>query len=192
MKGLFIVLEGIDGSGKGTQTKLLSEYLKKRGRRVLLTSEPSHSVVGAFAREQLQHRKMSQKWMQLLFAADRQHHVENDILPALKAGKTVICDRYSLSSLAYGSVSLPLSWLKKLNHTFPRPDLTIILDVPAEVGLKRVRGQRRSLELYERKNLLAKVRRNYLALAKGDIKVVDASGSKKETFAAIKMIVDKL
>lgn len=191
MKGAFIVLEGIDGSGKDTQAKLLAAYLKRKGKRVLLTSEPSHSVVGKFAREQLQHRRMSQRWMQLLFAADRQHHVEHDILPALKAGKVVICDRYSLSSLAYGSVSLPLAWLKRLNHTFPKPNLTIILDIPAEVGLRRVRGKR-SLELYERKNLLAKVRRNYLALAKGSVKVVDAKGTKKETFAAIKMIVDKL
>src|SRR4030042_1302074 len=94
-KGLFIVFEGLDGSGQTTQIGLLERYLKMKGKKIHVTSEPSNSMIGGLIRALLtKYWKLSNVGMQLLYCADRAHHLENEILPALKKGNIVICSRY--------------------------------------------------------------------------------------------------
>ena len=104
--GVLIVLEGTDGAGLSTQTALLAAHLRSKGEvSVISTKEPTSSHIGNLIRSALKHEwKPSPRALQLLFAADRAHHLENEIEPALQANKIVISDRYVLSSLAFGSI----------------------------------------------------------------------------------------
>src|SRR5262245_48963099 len=116
-RGRFIVIEGVDGSGSTTHTKLLSKALKKRGFRVHITCEPTTGPIGALIRQVLQKRitspgeagPQSLGWstMALLFAADRLDHLDSEVIPSLRTGEWVISDRYDLSSLAYQSLTAP-------------------------------------------------------------------------------------
>jgi dTMP kinase len=185
-RGRFIVIEGIDGSGSTTHGKLLMKALKQRGHDVLLTCEPTSGPVGSLIRQVLQKRvhvmaehgprAFSWSTMALLFAADRIDHLESEIIPALRAGTWVVSDRYDISSLAYQSVTAPspekvVPWIRQLNVHALRPDLTIVLDVPAEIAAER-RGSRGSKEeLFERAELqkrLAAVYAEAESLVPGD------------------------
>lgn len=141
---MFITFEGGEGCGKSTHAKLLKEYLEGQGRNVLLTHEPGGTQLGAILRENLLNKDLSLEPYSeiLLFAADRVEHVEKLILPALSAGKIVICDRYLDSTLAYqlGGRGLPEDFVRYLNWISCRglaPDLTFLLNVSIEEGLKR-------------------------------------------------------
>ena len=160
-RGRLIVLEGIDGSGTTTQAHLLCGRLRERGVDAVETREPSAGVVGRFIRELLTgEREPAVSWdaMALLFAADRLDHVSREIAPALQRGATVVSDRYDLSTLAYQSLTAPegsdpLEWLRAINGRAPRPDLTLVLDVSAEVAERR-RGERGGEpELFEKTEL---------------------------------------
>jgi len=160
--GLFIVIEGIDGSGSTTHSKLLAKALRQRGIRVAETCEPSGGPIGGMIRQVLQRRlfvadaagprAFAWSTMALLFAADRMDHLDSTVVPALRDGAVVISDRYDLSSLAYQSATAPtgekvVSWIRELNARAIRPDLTIVIDVPPEVAEERrcrgaVRGAR--------------------------------------------------
>jgi dTMP kinase len=174
--GRFIVLEGIDGCGSTTQAELLVRRLEARGERVHPTSEPSRGPVGALIRQALGRRLVHPVsleshafgWesMALLFAADRMDHVASEILPALAAGQAVVSDRYDLSSLAYQSVTAPpgmaaLPWIRALNQRAPRPDLTLVIDVSAEVGEQRRRSRGGREEIFERRELQRRLARVY-------------------------------
>lgn len=191
--GRFIVVEGIDGSGSTTHSKLLGKALKKRGLGVRLTCEPTSGPIGGLIRQVLQKRLsvpgdkgprgFSWSTMALLFAADRLDHIDSEIVPALRAGIWVISDRYDLSSLAYQSVTAPspesvLPWIRHLNAHALRPDLTVVLDVPAEIAAER-RGSRGSTEeLFEHHELQAKLAAVYARaeeLVPGD-RLVHVSG----------------
>jgi len=164
-EGLFIVFEGLDGSGLSTQTARLAAFLRRRGREVLLTKEPTTSPIGQLIRSALKrHLAFSPFTLQLLFAADRAEHLAKEIEPAVLAQKIVISDRYILSSLAFGSVDLELATLQQLNARFRHPNLTIILDTPPRVCLARIRENRDTIELFEEDARLEKVRAQYLAL----------------------------
>lgn len=157
-QGTFIVLEGVDGAGTTTHTRELGQRLKLRGITTLLTAEPSGGPIGALLRQTLTGRMVMSvppggaarppAWstMALLFAADRLDHCESEILPQLREGVTVVSDRYYHSSVAYQSVTgggpNAIGWIRDLNRFARRPDLTIVLDVPAEVAAER-RGRRR-------------------------------------------------
>ncbi len=192
LPGRFVVLEGIDGSGSTTQLERLATALGARGLRVHTTSEPTSGPIGVLIRQILQRRialadgtprPFAWSTMALLFAADRVDHVDNEILPALREGTWVLSDRYDLSSLAYQSATSPepervVPWIKSLNSHALRPDLTIVLDVPAEVAAARrgIRGSRE--ELYEKHELqrrLAEVYARAEVLVPGD-RVVHVSG----------------
>jgi dTMP kinase len=161
--GVFVVLEGIDGSGSTTQARRLVEHLNDRGRRALFTCEPSALPIGQLIRTALGHRLTDQEgaphsldWvtLALLFAADRADHVTSVVNPALERGEVVVSDRYDLSSLAYQSVSGgsppgALGWIRELNRRVPRPDLTIVLNVSAEVAERRRRSRAEAQELFE-------------------------------------------
>lgn len=167
-KGRFIVFEGIDGSGKSTQIKLLHRRLVERGIRCAETFEPSGGPVGALV-NQIMTKRMSadERVIASLFAADRLDHILNErdgILKILESGVTVLSDRYYFSSYAYNGLSLPMDWIIGLNAqcaSLLRPDINIFIDTEPENSLKRIEENRVAKELYETRDKLIKVRENY-------------------------------
>jgi dTMP kinase len=176
--GVFIVVEGIDGSGSTTHTQLLAKALRQRGLGVVETCEPSSGPIGSLIRQVLQRRlfvadvtgprAFAWSTMALLFAADRMDHLDSTIVPALREGKVVLCDRYDLSSLAYQSATSPtgeqvIPWIRELNAAALRPDLTLVIDVPVEVAEERRRARGGAEEMFEAKDLQARLAAIYLA-----------------------------
>ena len=139
-KGVFICIEGLDGSGKSTQAKLLTKKLNKAGYNAIYTAEPSQGKIGKFIRKRLfEQARMPTTAEALLFAADRIEHVQNQVAPALEEGKIVVSDRYVYSSLAYqGSAGLSLDWIEAVNANALKPDLCIFIDVEPERGFGAV------------------------------------------------------
>lgn len=194
MTGKLIAIEGCDGSGLSTQTKLLCEFLRSEGREVLQTKEPTESFVGKAVRSVLRKEVITdQKTLQLLFCADRAHHLESEIMPALEKGKIVVTDRYIMSTLAFGSLDVDMGWLKKLNEKFPVPDLTIIIDVPEDVSIRRIKSSRPETELFEETGKLKKIRENYKALSEDFPNALTLDGTKtvEEVFKGVKSAVER-
>lgn len=191
--GLFIVLEGIDGSGTSTHMKRLANWLSGKGIPVLTTSEPTRSGTGRLLRIALRDKSLPPAVDALLFAADRVEHSFRKIKPALKKGKVVICDRYVESSIAYQSVSdLPLEWVKTINQYALTPDLTIILDIAPEISLKR-KSMYKPREKFETIPFLSKVRQIYISRAEeNDFVVINAEGSIEDVQAQIRNLVSSL
>ena len=167
-KNLFIAFEGIDGSGKSTQVKLLSDKLKEDGHKVYSTFEPTDSPIGSIIRNVFNHRiEADHRTIAGLFVADRLDHLlnkTNGILKKMEEGYTVITDRYYLSSYAYHGAHMPLDWVieaNSLSAELLRPDLNIFVDVPIEVSINRITNNRNSIELYETSENLRKVREKY-------------------------------
>lgn len=178
MKGKFIVVEGLDGSGASTQVAMLFEYLTSKGYKVLVTKEPTNNLIGGLIRGQLTHEwKSNPECLQLLFAADRSHHIEKEIVPALEKGMIVISDRYMYSSLAFGSIDCDIEWLKSINAKFLKPDVSIVLNVPPEVSVERIAHSRAGFELFEDKTKLEKVRTAFDKLAKENPFVIVIDGT---------------
>ncbi len=167
MKGKFIVFEGIDGAGLTTQASLLDKYLKSKKYEVILTKEPTNNLIGGLIRAALRKEWItSNRTLQLLFSADRAHHLEKEIIPALEDGKIVILDRYFISTIAYGMIELEKNWLKALNSQFYLPDIVFIIDVPVEVSIERIKKSRFGFEFFEEEEKLEKIRNNFLELSK--------------------------
>ncbi|NOJ91976.1 dTMP kinase [Corallococcus coralloides] len=148
LPGIFVVLEGGDGSGKTTLARLIGDELHARGSRVLNTEEPSGGPVGMLVRRMLTERPLSPEVMALLYAADRAHHTETVIRPALARGEVVLCTRYVLSSLAYQGPHVGLERVMGLNAHALNPDLLLFLECPVGVALGRA-GAARVLDAYE-------------------------------------------
>ncbi|MHA1384014.1 MAG: dTMP kinase [Candidatus Helarchaeota archaeon] len=171
-KGFFIVIDGIDGSGTTTHSKLLAEWLGEN-YEVLITQEPSDHDIGELIRKLLK-TSLPAAVDALLFAADRAIHTE-EIKKALKNGKIVISDRYLESSICYQGVELDKDWITILNKFAIRPNLTIILDINPEIGLNRKKD---CSEKFEKIEFLINVRNNFLNRAKNlKYKVIDTSKS---------------
>jgi dTMP kinase len=205
IEGMFVVLEGIDGAGTTTQTQRLVETLRKRGLPVRSTREPSDGPIGVLIRQILTGRVVSTgiggmttspSWntMALLFAADRLDHVDAEIAPNMHDGVIVISDRYDYSSIAYQCVSAgatpeTVEWVKALNRFARRPDLTIVLDVPADVAGSRRRSRSGRDELYDDDALQGQLAEFYATIERhfpGDHVVhVDASQPVDAVAAAI-------
>ena len=196
MAGKFIVFEGCDGSGLSTHSKLLYEHLKSKGMNVLLTKESTNNSIGTMIKENFlkEKQKIDPVALQLLFCADRAQHLAEEIEPALAAGKTVVCDRYILSTLVFGSLSCDLDFLKQVNSQFRKPDLTFIIDVPPEVSMQRIKASRTGTELYEKLDTLKKVRDNYKSLQNyfPNTFIVDNNRPLEQAVQEIKNIADKL
>jgi dTMP kinase len=192
--GIFIVFEGIDGSGKSTHIKLLAEELRGRGLSVLETSEPSKDRIGTFIRDYAERNgdRFTLETETLLFAADRYEHVRQVIAPALKRGMVVISDRYFYSSIAYqGATGIDLDWIREMNRFAPRPDLGILLDILPESSLERVNG--RAKTVFEVSDYLRKVRDIYLGMVEGgELVRVEADRPRDEVGADIRGLVDGL
>ena len=165
---MFIAFEGLDGAGTTTHSKNLAKRLEEEGHSVLLTNEPTgQEPVGTLIRDVLQHKyEVSPESLQLLFSADRADHLKNKILPALEEGKIVITDRYFFSTLAYGGLSVDLDWLKDVSKKFPIPDLTILCECDTNTCLNRIGRRDETPELFEKKEKLDKIAKNYHDLSK--------------------------
>ncbi|MGO8805378.1 MAG: dTMP kinase [Candidatus Bathyarchaeia archaeon] len=177
-KGVFICVEGLDGSGKTTQAKILTERLSK-SHTAVYTAEPSQGKTGTYIREccLYEDKRLPLESEALLFAADRIEHVDNEIKPALAEGKVVICDRYIYSSYAYqGSAGLNLGWIKKINSFALKPDYAIFIDVPPERVLERLKRKKSVMETLV---IQRKVRETYLKyVAIGALVLIDGDKSK--------------
>ncbi len=182
MKGKFITFEGFEGSGKSTQIRLFAQYLKKQRLPVLLLREPGSTGISERIRKILLDKKnkaLSQDAEMLLYLAARSQLVQEKIIPALKKGKVILCDRFHDATVAYQGYGLGLD--KKLINSIGnfvmagiKPDLTILFDIDVEEGLKRAgrnkdRIEQRPLGYHRR------VRQGYLGIAKkepGRVKVI--------------------
>jgi len=170
-KGKFIVFEGIDGSGKTTQARMLVEYLESVGRRVVLTAEPTSLPSGRALREALSGKvKKSECQMAVMFVDDRIAHniCEGEGIRALiDGGVDVICDRYYYSTLAYQGQSTDYEWVKSMNLRCPEiqhPDVCIYIDILPEQSLERIAKGRDSVEIYENMETLTNVREQFLSV----------------------------
>jgi len=168
-KNFFIAFEGIDGSGKSTQVKLLKEKLEAERFKVHTTCEPTDGPMGKMIRDMFNGRaEADHRVIAALFVADRLDHLlnkKNGILKMLSEGYTVITDRYYLSSYAYQSPHLDLDWVIKANSLsaeLRRPDLNIYIDITPELSIERLNKGRTSVELYETLENLQLVRQKYL------------------------------
>ncbi len=183
---MLIVFEGVDGSGKSTHARLLAKWLRSLGKRVFLTSEPTQGPVGALIRGALSGRfRISPKTFALLFTADRCEHVLQ-IRKALEKGDIVVSDRYYHSTVAYQAAQgVERDWLLRLNSFAPKPDIVFYLDLHA----KEAESRAKSGEIFERRDFLEKVGREYLKFR--GMKVLDASAEKRAVQEKIRAIVSE-
>ena len=192
MKGLFVSFEGIEGTGKTIQSRLLYEYLVKNGYNVILTEEPGGTRIGLKIRDVLlsvENKEITPVTELLLYNASRAQHLKELILPALNEGGIVITDRFSDSTVAYqgygrGIDSKLIDSLERMVTEDLKPDITLLLDLDAETGLLRNKGINKTdrLELEDLK-FHKKVRDGYLQIAAREperIKLIDGSGSIEE------------
>jgi dTMP kinase len=200
-RAIFVVLEGIDGSGTTTQLDRLVKHLEARGRRAHATREPSQGPIGLLLRELLLGRHAlpdgapaDGQAMALLFAADRRDHLRREIEPHVTAGADVVSDRYLMSSLAYQAEEADRDWVASLARGLRPADLTILLDVPVGVAAARRRAAGRVTERYDDDAVQARVAESYRRLAAADPSalVLDGGGSIDEVAAAIASSVDAL
>ena len=205
-RGRFITLEGSEGSGKTTAARHLADWLRGRGEEVVLTAEPGGTPLGEEVRRIVLHLRdvsddLDVRADALLYAAARAQHTARLILPALQRGQHVVCARYLDSSLAYqgagyGNDPEQMRWLQRFATYGLLPDVTILIDVPVEVGLGRKRrGEWNRFEDTLAVEFFETVRAAYLALAAaepGRFRVVDGSGSVEETDRLVREAVEPL
>lgn len=189
--GLLICIEGLDKSGKTTQSLLLVDALKSKGFEAVYTTEPSSGEIGKFIQRYVLRRKqrVSASVEALLFAADRIDHVESEIKPMLKDGKIVVSDRYVYSSIAYqGAAGLDVKWIREINKMALKPDLAIYIDVPIEVIMRRLKERGRTVMEYP--DIQVKVRDIYTSLVKeGKLIPVDGNRPIEKVSSEIQRIV---
>lgn len=176
-EGILIVFEGIDGTGKTTQIRLLAEQLEKRGLDVIATREPTDGTYGKKIRELYSNRNSVTKKEELeLFLQDRKEHVEDLIQPALLQGKVVLTDRYYLSTAAYqGAAGIDPEIILKENEAFaPCPDLAIIIELPVDESVLRIEKYRKeSLNDFEQEESLRRVAKVFASINRNFIRRVD-------------------
>ena len=191
-KGKFIVFEGIDGSGKSTQLKLLASRLTGMGVEICSTFEPSDGPIGRLIRKMLSGKMSSdQRTIASLFAADRVDHLVNEtngILNEIDQGRIVLCDRYYFSSYAYQAQFIDMDWVihaNSLNAQMLRPDIVVFIDVAPDTCFKRIQKRGGPLEMYEKIDIMKRVRANYFTAfekLKSDetVAVIDGNRHKKD------------
>ena len=201
-KGIFIVLDGLDGSGKSTVAKMLHEHIcSKEGYNALLTSEPTDGKYGREIRKMLAEEKNPKEnagKMLELFVKDRQEHLKDTILPFLEKenGKknAVICDRYYYSTIAFQSAQgMDTTSIIEKNKNFLKPDIVLIMDINPEIALKRI--EYRKNEKFEKLEFMKELREIFLKLPKivqDNIHIIDASRSNKAVFEQIRGEIDRI
>ncbi len=203
-RGKFIVFEGIDGAGKGTQIDLLVNEIKRQGRNVYKTAEPTVSSLGGIIRDALGgFIKRDSYELSAMFLADRiNHNVNpvNGICHFLDMGIDVVCDRYYYSSFAYQGIDADLEWVMKMNlecKEILKPDVCIFLDANIALCDERIEKSRFEREIYENRSTLEKVRARFFEVfkmlgGKENIKIVDASRPIEEVSSDIVNIYNNL
>ena len=203
-KGSFIVFEGLDGSGKGTQIALLAEAMRKDGRTVFLTAEPTSSSTGGMLRDALGGFVRRDAYeLSAMFLTDRIFHNVNPIngiRQYIEKGVDVLCDRYYYSSFAYQGTDARLDWVMNMNLDCPeimKPDLCIFLDIDPETGDRRINEGRLQREIYENVSKQQEIRQRFynvfrLLSDSENIRIVDASGNVPEVSAEIQKIYSEL
>ncbi len=207
----FITFEGGDGSGKTTQLKALEGYLTERGKSCIATREPGGTSLGNLIRQVLLEvgkQPITSPTELFLYLADRAQHIHEVIIPAIKQGKVILCDRHTDSTLAYQGYGrgIDLGLLRSLNDIASQgiePDLTFLFDCPVEIGLSRTaqrqsqattgagredRFEREKVEFHER------VREGFLELARAEphrFRIIDATRSVEEIAREIENVIDR-
>ena len=179
-QGLFIVLEGIDGTGKSTQARRLAEWFQRRGRDVVLSREPTDGPWGSKLRESANSGRLSAEEELECFINDRRQHVSDKILPSLAAGKVVILDRYYFSTMAYqGARGFDPDCIRRSNEQFaPVPDLLLILDLNVDDALARIGRRGDSANEFEQREALQRCRDIFLTLRnEAFVRVIDSTGT---------------
>jgi dTMP kinase len=203
-RGKFITIDGVEGAGKSTQIEFICEYLKVKGVDVILTREPGGTDIGEKIRTLLLSNstgKMHADTELMLMFAARNEHIQNKIMPALKQGDWVLSDRFTDASYAYqgGGRGLDVSRIAQLEQWVSQdftPDMTLLLDVPVEIGMSRVesRGKKDRIEL-EATDFFNRVRQAYIDRSEQfpeRIKLIDSSQTVDHTKQQIKVILDSL
>jgi dTMP kinase len=203
-RGKFITIDGVEGAGKSTQITFICDYLKAKGVNVILTREPGGTDVGEKIRTLLLSNstgKMHADTELMLMFAARNEHIQNKIMPALKQGDWVLSDRFTDASYAYqgGGRGLDVERIAQLEQWVLQdftPDMTLLLDVPVEIGMSRVesRGKKDRIEL-EATDFFNRVRQAYIDRSEQfpeRIKLIDSSQTVEHTKQQIKVILDSL
>jgi dTMP kinase len=189
---MFIVIEGIDGTGKSTQAQQLAAWLRGQGREVIVDYEPTFGVHGKKLRDSFVNGRLTPEEELELFLADRREHVEQVIAPALAAGKTVILDRYYFSNMAYqGAIGFDPAEIRRRNEAFaPVPDLLFILDLDVDTALSRIGGRGDTANEFEKRENLERCREIFLSLQDEPFaRVIDTRGTMEEVQAEIRASV---
>ncbi|WP_276576051.1 dTMP kinase [Oceanirhabdus seepicola] len=204
MRGLFITLDGCEGTGKTTQVELLNKYLKDRGINCINTREPGGIDISEQIREVILNKEntaMDSVTEAMLYAASRRQHMVERVIPALESGITVLCDRFIDASLVYQGYSrgIGIDEVMKINEPAIEgymPDLTILLDIEPAVGLKRIHSnENREINRLDLEGIAfhEKVREGYMLIAKQypqRIKTVDASGCIEDVHKKIIEVIE--
>ena len=191
---MLVNLEGIDGCGKSTQSKLLREKLEGEGEKVIILKEPTKRPHGQKLWDVLHgKRKAINKEILELFVLDRKQHVEEKIQPALDDGTVILMDRYYYSSMAYQVAGgIDVEEIREKHVFAPRPDVVLIFDLPVSVALERVKGHSDADE-FEKDEHLEKVREAYLDLENDPlVRIVDATGTPEEIFEDVWRLVSEV
>lgn len=188
--GKFIVIEGADGAGTTTQSEKLAEQLDNS----YLTAEPSSNDIGQKITEMISEGGYSPEAVALTFTADRLTHLEEEVIPKLKEGRIVVCDRYYHSSFIYQSIQgADRQWIKSMNRDAIKPDLTIIMDISADEGLERIDSRGGAESIFEELSFQEKVVAGYRDLSQDlneEVVLVDATQSIQNVFQDTKEKID--
>ena len=191
---MLVNLEGIDGCGKSTQSKLLLEKLEGEGEKVIILKEPTKRPHGQKLWDVLHgKRKATNEEILELFVLDRIQHVEEKIQPALDDGTVILMDRYYYSSMAYQVAGgIDVEEIREKHVFAPKPDVVLIFDLPVSVALERVKGHSDADE-FEKEEHLEKVRVAYLDLENDPlVRIVDATGTPEEIFGNVWRLVSEV
>jgi dTMP kinase len=187
-KGILVVLEGIDGSGKTTQARSLLRRLRYRGYKAVFFREPTRGKWGREVKRLAARADSLTPDEELdLFVRDRRDNVAKNLVPALDAGKVVVLDRYYFSTIAYqGAKGIDTGKIRRMNEAFAvRPDLVVVLDVDARAGLARIRGRKTRDELFEREDYLVRVARIFRGFAGPEFVHLDGRSDRRAVGRAI-------
>ena len=203
-RGKFITIEGAEGVGKTTSIAFIEEYFKQAGRKILLTREPGGTPLAEKIRELLldaRQTSIADDTELLLMFAARAQHLQEKIIPALQTGQWVICDRFTDATYAYqgGGRGIDTARIEVLEEWVQgelRPDMTLLLDLPVDLGLKRA-GERSAPDRFEQEQqaFFERVRATYLDIARAEpqrYRIIDASGSIDEVQSRIRRVLDEL
>ena len=190
--GLFIVIEGIDGTGKSTQAKRLGEWFTAQGREVILSREPTDGPWGKKLRESATTGRLSPEDELQYFLNDRRQHVDELIAPSLAAGKVVILDRYYFSTMAYqGTRGFDPAEIRQQNEAFaPVPDVLLIMDIDVDTALERIGARGDTTNEFEKRGNLERCREIFLSLKdESFVRVIDSRGTLDEVAAMVREAV---